>query len=155
MAQPTRPGREPLVWRIPPWQPAALFLVASGCAAWNIYGHPSAIARLMTITAGVLALVAGVLAVRMYLVVDDEGIGVRRLWSERSIDWSDVADIDVIRSRTGMRLRIIRHDAEPVDVPESLLLPSRPTKTPQTVAHLGIIARQILAYARPHRETPM
>lgn len=155
MAQPVVPERAPLVWRVSPWQPAALFLVASACAAWNIYGHPSAAARLLTISLAVLAVISAVLAVRMYLVVDDEGIGVRRLFSERSIAWSDVADVIVVRGRTGnVRLRIMRHGADPVDVPETLLQPSKPTRTPRTVAQLGIVARQIQAYAEPRRSTP-
>ena len=35
----------PLVLRVPPWQPAFLFLVTAVCAAVNIYASPSAPVR--------------------------------------------------------------------------------------------------------------
>ena len=89
-------SRAPLTWRIPPWQPALLFLIAAGCAAANAYVHVSVVIRIVTIVVGVAALAMGIAAARMYLVVDDEGIGVRRLWRERSLDWDDISRVSVV-----------------------------------------------------------
>src|SRR5512141_2077161 len=94
----SRPGGLlPLVRRIPPWQTALLFLFATGCAAANLYAHPSFGVRAVTILAGVLAVGAAVAALRMYLVVDEEGIGVRRILGGTFIDWPDVSDVEVVR----------------------------------------------------------
>jgi hypothetical protein len=144
-------SRAPLTWRIPPWQPALLFLVAAGCAAVNAYLHVSVLVRVVTIAVGVAALATGIAAVRMYLVVDDEGVGVRRLWRERSLDWVDIARVSVIeRGFDTLTLRIIAHDRRYLDVPQSLVMPARPTGKPRVRAQLGDIARQIQAYGEPY-----
>ena len=145
-------SRAPLTWRIPPWQPALLFLIAAGCAAANAYVHVSVVVRIVTIVVGVAALATGIAAARMYLVVDDEGIGVRRLWRERSLDWDDIARVSVVeRGFDTLTLRIISRDGRYVDVPQSLVMPSRPTGKSRVRAQLGDIARQIQAYGEPYQ----
>jgi Bacterial PH domain len=143
----TGESRAPLTWRIPAWQPALLFLVAAGCAAVNAYTHASVLVRIVTIAVGVVALAVGIFAVRMYFVVDDEGVGVRRLWRERSLDWDDIAEVSVIRRGFDtLTLRVISHDGRYLDVPQSLLMPSRPTGKARVRAQLGDVARRIEAY---------
>ncbi|HKF33056.1 MAG TPA: PH domain-containing protein [Jatrophihabitantaceae bacterium] len=145
-------SRAPLTWRIPPWQPALLFLIAAGCAAANAYVHVSVVVRIVTIVVGVAALATGIAAARMYLVVDDEGIGVRRLWRERSLDWDDISRVSVVeRGFDTLTLRIVSRDGRYLDVPQSLVMPSRPTGKSRVRAQLGDIARQIQAYGEPHR----
>jgi Bacterial PH domain len=144
-------SRAPLTWRIPPWQPALLFLIAAGCAAANAYVHVSVVVRIVTIVVGVAALAMGIFAVRMYFVVDDEGVGVRRLWRERSLDWDDIAEVSVIRRGFDtLTLRVISHDGRYLDVPQSLLMPSRPTGKARVRAQLGDVARRIEAYGEPY-----
>jgi Bacterial PH domain len=151
-ARVTGPSRAPLTWRIPAWQPALLFLIAAGCAAANAYAQVSTLVRVVTIAVGVAALAMGVAAVRMYFVVDDEGVGVRRLLRERSLDWDDIAGVSVIqRGFDTLTLRVTTHDGRYLDVPQSLLMPSRPTGKAQVRAQLGDIARQIEAYGQPYR----
>jgi Bacterial PH domain len=142
----------PLVRRIPPWQPAVLFLLAAGCAALNLYGHPSSAVRAVTIGFGVVAVVSAVIAMRLYLVVDEHGIGIRRFFGESSIDWSDVSDVTVARAGySKISLRVVRRDGSFVTVPASLVLPTRPTSTRRVLAQLGEQARQILACGEPYR----
>jgi Bacterial PH domain len=148
----TGPARAPLAWRIPAWQPALLFLVAAGCAAANAYAHISGPVRAFTIAVGVVALLMGIAAVRMYFVVDDEGVGVRRLWRERSLDWDDIAEVSVIeRSFDTLTVRITSRDGRYLDVPQSLLMPSRPTGKVRVRAQLGDVARRIRAYGEPYQ----
>jgi len=145
-------SRAPLTWRIPPWQPALLFLIAAGCAAANAYVHVSVVIRIVTIVVGVAALAMGIAAARMYLVVDDEGIGVRRLWRERSLDWYDISRVSVVeRGFDTLTLRIVSRDGRYLDVPQSLVMPSRPTGKSRVRAQLGDIARRIQAYGEPHQ----
>lgn len=145
-------GPEPLTWRIPPWQPALLFLLAAACAAANLYADPSVPVRLLTIAVAVLAAVAGVLATRMYFVVDEEGIGVRRLLRERSVEWDEFDHVDVVhRAFDSVTLRIICRDGRYLDVPQSLVMPSRPTGKVKVNAQLGDLARRVTAYGEPYR----
>lgn len=148
----TDQSRAPLTWRIPAWQPALLFLVAAGCAAANAYAHLSAPTRAITIAVGAVALAMGIGAVRMYFVVDDEGVGVRRLGRERALDWDDISEVSVIeRGFDTLTLRVISRDGRYLDVPQSLLMPSRPTGKARVRAQLGDIARQIESYGKPYQ----
>src|SRR5919201_2042946 len=88
----------PLVLRIPPWQTALLFLITAVCAAVNLYTHPSFLARGFTIAIGLLAFGTAIASLRLYLVVDEDGIGVRNIANESSVDWSVVSDIEVVHS---------------------------------------------------------
>jgi hypothetical protein len=146
-------GAEPLIWRIPPWQPALLFVAASGCAALNLYGHPGTSVRVLSIAAGVMAVAAAILALRMYLVADDEGIGVRRWFRESSVNWAEVADVQVVeRGFDTMKLRVVRLDGTFVNVPQSLMLPAKPTGKDRTRALLAGAAKRVLAYGEPYRQ---
>lgn len=145
-------GPAPLTWRVPPWQPALLFLIAAACAALNLYAHPSLAVRLLTIAVAVVAAVMGVLAIRMYFVVDEEGIGVRRLLRERSVEWDEFDSVAVVHGTfDSVTLRIVCRDGRYMDVPQSLLMPSRPTGKVRVNAQLGELARQVTAYGEPYR----
>jgi len=140
-------SRAPLTWRVPYWQPALLFLVAAGCAATNLYAHPSVAIRILTIGFGLAGVVMGTLATRMYLVVDEEGLGVRRLWRERSVDWDEFDNIGVVhRAFDSVTLRITCRDGRYLDVPQSLVMPTKPTGKTRVHAQLAAMARQITAY---------
>lgn len=142
----------PLTRRVPPWQPAVLFLIAAGCAALNLYAHPSVPVRVFTIAIAVAAVVMGVLASRMYLVVDEEGIGVRRLLRERSVDWNEFDRVEVVqRPMDSVTLRITCRDGRYLDVPQSLLMPSKPTGKTRVLAQLHDLARRVSAYGEPYR----
>lgn len=144
MAQiPDEPSR--LVWRFPPWQPAVLILVAAACAAFNIYGHPSSTNRLLTVAAAVVALAVSVALLRMALVVDSDGIAVRFLRDVQWVPWSQVKQIGIADVRGNETVRVIRLDDTQVDVPPSLLQPTRPTSKPKASAQLRFVVSQISA----------
>ena len=136
----------PLSWRVPPYQPALLMLLVCGAAALNIYGHPSQTVRIVTLALGVLALGMAVTALRMYLYVDDEGLVVRYLLRPVWLPWSEIARVEVVSNVRGAdTVRVVRHDGSYVDVPPSLLQPSRPTSKPRALAQLTSIGNQIEA----------
>jgi len=135
--------REPLSWRIPPIQPAALFLVVCGCAALNIYAHPASGVRGLTIVLGVACLAAGLTAMRMYLVADQDGVYLRFIRSEVSLPWSQIQRVEAVSGvRGASTVRFVRHDGTYVDVPPSLLQPATPTSRPRAMAQLnGVVHR--------------
>lgn len=140
----------PAVWRVSPVQVALLILFACPCAAVNIYGHPSAALRTVTLAAGVAALVAALVSLRMYLVVDDEGIAVRFVHREQWLPWSSVAHIEVVSGVRGSdTIRVSRADRTYVDVPPSLLQPSRPVGKPAAGRLLRDAVRRIEARRPP------
>jgi hypothetical protein len=137
---------DPLSWRVPPYQPALLMLLVCGAAALNIYGHPSQTVRVVTLALGVLALGMAVAALRMYLRVDDEGVVVRYLLRPAWLPWSEIARVEMVSDVRGAdTVRVVRHDGSYVDVPPSLLQPSRPTSKPRALAQLNSICNQIEA----------
>jgi hypothetical protein len=118
----------PLVYRISPVQVAVLILVAIPALAVNVYFSPSIPLRLVTLAFGLAALFAAYAGWRMYLVVDDEGIAVRRLGGETWLPWNRVAGLELVSGVRGsdtIRIHVVRGDD--VDVPPSLLQPNRPT----------------------------
>jgi hypothetical protein len=138
--------------RVPVWNTAALILVATAMAAVNLYTSPGIGARVITVLAGIAALVGAFIAYRMYLVADDDGVGVRGLWRTESIDWPDLADVGIIEHRvTTMRLQLERKDGTVVNVPQSLTTPSKPTSKPVARARLETLGRAILDYPDKHR----
>jgi hypothetical protein len=146
MVRPAVGEDDPLSWRVPPYQPALLMLLVCGAAALNIYGHPSQTVRVVTLALGVLALCLAVVALRMYLLVDDEGVLVRYLLRPAWLPWAEIARVEVVSDVRGAdTVRIVRHDASFVDVPPSLLQPSRPTSKPRALAQLTSIGNQIEA----------
>jgi hypothetical protein len=123
--------RKPLVWRVSPLQTALLILVVSPCAAVNLYGHPSAPVRVVTILIGVVALALAVASRRMYLYVDDDGVGLRFLRRAHWLPWSDIERIELVSGVRGSdTIRFSRTDGTYLDTPPSLLQPSRPTGRP-------------------------
>ncbi len=118
----------PLVYRISPVQVAVLILVAIPALAVNVYFHPSIPLRVVTLAFGLGALFAAYAGWRMYLVVDDEGIAVRRLRGEVSLPWARISGLEVVSGVRGSdTIRIHPVTGLDVDVPPSLLQPNRPT----------------------------
>ena len=135
---------ERLVFRFSPVQTALLILVACPCAAVNLYAHPSAPFRGITIAIGLSALVLAVVTYRMYLVVDDEGVALRYLRSERWLPWEQIDRVEIVTGVRGSEtIRFVRRDGSHVDVPPSLLQPSRPTARPAARRRLRDILRRI------------
>jgi uncharacterized membrane protein len=108
MGDPPSSLAEPRSWRVPSYQPAILLLTVSAAAALNIYGHPSGQVRFVTLALGAAALLFAVAWLRMYLIVDDEGIEVRLIWRERWLPWSAVDRIEVVSAVGGMTVRLSR-----------------------------------------------
>jgi len=143
----------PQVWRIPPWQPAALVLLATALGALDIYGHPSSIWMIMAAFVAVAALVAAGCWLRYLLVADEDGIWVRRIFAEELVEWRDVAHVAMTSAhRNGMTVRITRVDGSYVDVPPSLLLPTRPTRMPDVRSQIHGIATHLGQLAAAHQK---
>lgn len=146
MAEPAAANTEPLSWRVSPYQPALLMLLVCGAAALNIYGHPSEAVRTVTLGLGALSFGLAALALRMYLIVSDEGIAVRYLLRESWLGWPEIDRIEVVSDVRGANtVRITRLNGTYVDVPPSLLQPAKPTAKPRALARLGAISNQIEA----------
>ena len=137
---------ERLSWRVPPYQAALLMLVVCAAAALLLYGHPSDTLRSLALGAGAIALAVAVFALRMYLVVDDEGVEVRYLGRPAWLPWPDIARVEVVSGVRGSdTVRLVRQDGTYVDVPPSLLQPATPTSKPRARARLTSIGNQIEA----------
>jgi hypothetical protein len=137
---------QPLSWRVPPYQPALLMLIVCAVAALNIYGHPSETVRAVTLVLGGAVLTAAVLALRMYLGVDAEGVVVRFLLRPVWLPWSDIARVEVVSAVRGSdTVRLVRQDGTYVEVPPSLLQPATPTSKPRALAQLNSVANQLEA----------
>jgi hypothetical protein len=137
---------QPLTWRVPPYQSALLMLLVCAAAALNIYGHPSETVRVLTLALGALALGLAVLALRMYLGVDSDGVVVRYLRRPAWLSWSEIARVEVVSGVRGSdTVRFVRHDGSYVDVPPSLLQPATPMSKPRAAARLNSICNQIEA----------
>lgn len=143
-------GDRPLSWRIPPYQPAVFVLLTTGCAAWAIYGHPSSGSRLVLSFLAVVLFALGMLTLRMHFIVDDDGLSVRFLGSEKWTDWSDVRSVHVVDGVRGAQtIRIVRLDDTHVDVPPSLLMSARPVSKPRAEAMLRATAARVAARRPP------
>jgi hypothetical protein len=133
-----------LSWRTPPAQTATLFLVVTALCAVNIYVSPSGSIRILTIALAVASFAWAVIGMRMFLLVDDEGIVVRYIGRSRSLAWSEIRDVDVVAGVRGAHtLRITSTDGTYVDVPPSLLQPAKPTMKPVAIARLKAAAARI------------
>jgi hypothetical protein len=133
------------VWRFPPSLAAAGFLVAAGCAALNLYGHPAPGTRALTLLVGVIALALAIALLRMAFVVDADGLAVRFLVRAAWIPWSDVKAVGLADVRGNETIRIVRHDDTQVDVPPSLLQSVRPMAKNRASARLQGIAVRVRA----------
>jgi hypothetical protein len=141
-ADPQDSGR--LAFRISPVQTALLILVACPCAAVNLYLHPSAPFRAITIVIGVAALVVAYVTARMFLVVDDEGVALRYLSGAQWLPWPEVSAVEIVSGVRGSdTIRFSRRDGTYVDAPPSLLQPTRPTPRPVARRRLQDILRRI------------
>lgn len=145
--------KDVLVRRVPPTQPAVLMVFVCAIAAYNVYGHPVASLRALTlaVAAGLVCLV--ITGMRMHLLADDEGVAVRFVRSEEWLPWEDVGTIEVVRGvRGSATVRIHRVHGRHLDVPPSLLQPARPTNVVAAQAQLRGVVRQ-LEEIRDHRRT--
>jgi hypothetical protein len=134
----------PLVWRIPAYQPALLMLVLCAAAALNIYGHPSTAVRIGTLAFGLLCGALAVAALRLQLTVDDDGVAVRNVLGESWLPWSQLAEFEVVPAVRGSpTVRLNRTDGTFVDVPPSLLQPTKPTGKQRARGQLEHVARQL------------
>ena len=143
----------PLVWRFPPYQPALGFLIVSGCAAVNLYGHPEPSLRVFTLVVGVAALGLAIALLRMAFVVDSEGLAVRFLLRANWVPWADVKAVGRADVRGSETVRIVRLDDTFIDVPPSLLQPIRPMAKNRASARLRGIVQRVLAQ-RPGPRPP-
>jgi hypothetical protein len=139
--------RLPQVWRIPPWQPAALILTATALAAVDIYVRPAPLAMFAAAFVAAAALLAAVCAMRYLLVADEDGIWVRRVFREVLVEWGEIARVEMTTHRGAMTVRVTRTNGSYVDVPPSLLLPTVPRTLPKVrtiihgvAMHLGDLA---------------
>ncbi|MGH8860276.1 MAG: hypothetical protein ACRDVG_03405 [Jatrophihabitantaceae bacterium] len=122
------PSALPLVWRIPPWQPAALILLATVLIAFLLYGSPSLGASVAMGVVALAALASAAFAARLLMVADDDGIWVRRALGVQLVEWAEVSTVEAVPIRGNtMTVRITRTTGTYVDVPPSLLLPTLPT----------------------------
>ena len=129
-----------------------MMLFVCGVVAINLYASPNTLVRVVTIGVGAVAFVSAIEGLRMYLVVDQNGIGFRGLFRTHNVDWSDISAITVRRSGfSGATLRITRPDGSYADVPPSLVLPTKPTGTAKALAQLGDTARMITDYGQARR----
>jgi hypothetical protein len=134
----------PLAWRVAPFQTALLFLIAGGCAALNIYGDPPGTVAGLTIVLGFAAFAFAVAGLRMYFRVDGDGVAVRYLRREAWLPWSEIDRIEIVSNVRGSNtIRFSRPDGTSVDVPPSLLQPSRPTSKLAASHLLKDVLRQI------------
>lgn len=143
-----RGSQLPQEWRIPPWQPAVLMLVATGLLALDLYASLSPGALIMTAIIAAAALVGAVLAIRYVLVADDDGIWVRHIIRTDLVEWADVAEVEMaVGRRNSTTIRITRRAGGHVDVPPSLLLPTLPTKMARVRSIMHGTATQLSEFA--------
>lgn len=146
MADPSPPVQQPLSWRVSPIATALLILLAVPCAAVNLYGHPSSTLRIVTLMVGVLALGTAFASYRMFMLVDDEGVGLRHLGREQWLPWAEIERAEIVAGVRGSEtIRFVRHDGTYADAPPSLLQPVRPTGRPAARRMLQDTLRRIEA----------
>lgn len=138
--------RPPLVWKLPPWQPAALFVAAAVCAGVFLYVVESDLMRLMFAAFALAFLVYGLGAARAFIVVDQTGVGWRRWWQEESLDWDQISGFDVHRVATRIQFRVSLGDGRYRELPSALLLPAKPMAMPRVEARLRGLAHDMETY---------
>ncbi len=136
---------EPLLWHFPPTVTAVAMLVACGCAARALYGHPSLGLIIVMVVVGVAALGIGLTTARLAFWVDDRGLFVRYIRQTQFVDWADLAGVGLADVRGSETIRILRHNGSAVDVPPSLLQPVLPVTKPRLTARLKVFVSQIAA----------
>ena len=134
----------PLVWRIPPYQPALLMLVLCAAAALNIYSHPGLAVRIGTLAIGLACGGLAVIALRLQLVATDDGVALRTALSNSWLPWSQLDDLEVVPEVRGApTVRLNRVDGSYLNVPPSLLQPTLPTSKQRAMGQLEHAARQL------------
>ncbi len=141
-----------LVWRIPPYQPAVLMLILVAAAALNIYAQPPVVVRIPTLAVGLLCGGLAIAALRLQLVATDDGIAVRRVVGEQWLPWPELDEVEVVPNVRGApTVRLNRVDGSYVDVPPSLLQPTRPTAKHVVMRNLAVFAGQLEQRRRAYR----
>ena len=144
MAEPVTDPVPRLVFRIPAYQPAVLMLLLCGAAALNVYGHPSGLIRIVTLVLGLLCGALSVAALRLQMVADQDGVSVRQLIGEAWLPWPELAEVEIDPDVRGApTLRLTRTDGTHVNVPPSLLQPTKPTSKKRVLGMLESTARQL------------
>jgi hypothetical protein len=142
----------PFVKRIPPWQPAALILIATVLLGLVLYGSFSAGAVLMMSVIAAAALVGAAFAIRLILVADEDGIWIRRFWRERLVRWDEIATVQMAAVHgNSVTVRITRHNGSFVDVPPSLVLPTLPTNIRKVRSRVSAVSAQLSDLAERDR----
>jgi Bacterial PH domain len=138
VVQPTDHTGPRINWRIHPGITAGLYLIVCALAAVTIYSPFSPGIRIIVAIFALVFLFGAVGASRIAVVADDEGIAVRTTFTTTWIDWDDVSDI-VMTERFGgtLTLRIALRGGGGVNVPPSLVQPTRPSNRQATAAHIG------------------
>lgn len=135
---------DPLVWRIPAYQPALLMLVLVAAAALNLYSQPSLAVRIGTLAIGLACGVLAIVALRLQLVATDDGVALRTTLTNSWLPWSQLDDLEVIPEVRGApTVRLNRIDGSYLNVPPSLLQPTLPTSKQRAMGQLEHAARQL------------
>jgi len=146
------PDADTQVWRIPSYQPALLMLVLVAAAALNIYAHPSATVRIPTLVIGLACGGLSLVALRLQMVATADGLSVRELRTEHWIAWPDLETVEVVNNVRGApSLRLNLRSGAYVDVPPSLLQPTKPTSKRAVMAQLGVAANELEDRRRRYR----
>lgn len=135
---------EPLAWRVPPWQPAGLFVLAAAASAAIRYAPVGAVGGAVLAVLGAVAFAAGVLDLRMLLAVTVDGVFVRRLLATRYVPWPQVADVRLVDLRQGAStVRVVLVDGTALDAPAALLQPAVPRSTARVRGDVQEVVRRI------------
>jgi hypothetical protein len=135
--------RAPIVYKVPEWQTATLFVLAAVLLFLALYVNLGLFVRILAGMLSLILIVAGIVAVRSYLVADDQGIGTRGLLSEQSVHWDDLDNIRVVGHHGALTLRIVRSDRTEFDVRPALVLPLKPISTQKARVRLEEMAREL------------
>ena len=106
----------------------------------------------MMVALAIAALAGAGMAMRFLLVADDDGIWVRRLFSEQLVEWPDLSTIDVVQVHANTpTLRITRVSGTHIDVPPTLVQPTLPTGMKKARTLVAAVAQRLLAIAAEKR----
>ena len=135
--------RAPIVYKVPEWQTATLLTLGAVFLFLALYVDLGLFVRILAGMISLTVIAAGIVALRSYLVADDEGIGTRGVLSERSVHWEDLDDIRVAGHHGALTLRITCADRTEFDVRPALVLPLKPMSTHKARVRLDNIAREL------------
>ena len=135
--------RAPIVYKVPEWQTATLLVLAAVLLFLALHVNLGLFVRILAGMLSLILIAAAVVALRGYLVADDEGIGTRGLLFEQSVHWEDLDNIRVAGHHGALTLRITRSDRTEFDVRPALVLPSKPMSTQKARVRLEQMAREL------------